>query len=414
LRLRELALAWRNLLRHGRRTAWALAAIAVGVTAVIFSDGFVEWILWAARETTIHAQLGHLQVTKQGYFEEGVADPFAYLMEENGRERDALERLEGARVIAPRLSFTGLASRGEATLSFMGEGVVPEREAAINRAHRLRRAAVNIVAGADLSSEERYGIVMGEGLAANLDAKVGDRITLLANTKTGGINAVEVTLLGIFSTISKAFDDSALRVPLATAQELLRVSGSHRLVVLLERTEATDEALAHLRQSLAGSRAEVTPWYSLADFYNKTAALFTRQTAVVRLAMAFIIVLSIGNTLMMNVSERTGEIGTSLALGVPRRQILSMFVMEAAVLGAIGGAAGVLCGMLLAWAVSAIGVPMPPPPGQSWGYSAEITVNARIAAQSFVLAFAAALIASAYPAWRAARLPIVDALRHNR
>jgi putative ABC transport system permease protein len=88
--------------------------------------------------------------------------------------------------------------------------------------------------------------------------------------------------------------------------------------------------------------------------------------------------------------------------------------MEAAVLGAIGGAAGVLCGMLLAWAVSAIGVPMPPPPGQSWGYSAEITVNARIAAQSFVLAFAAALIASAYPAWRAARLPIVDALRHNR
>lgn len=409
----DLRLAFRNVTRHKRRSAIALSAVGFGILALILANSFIEWILWATKETTIHSELGHIQVTQRGYLEAGAANPFGYLIPENAPVRNLPEQLRHVRVVAPRLSFSGLVSHGEATVSFIGEGVVAEAEAAMHRAHRLSRS-VNIVQGEDLSAQDPNGIVMGEGLAANLGVKSADTVVLLANTASGSINAIEVKIRGIFSTISKAFDDSALRVPRSTAQALLRTSGDHRLVVLLDQTERTDEVLAQLRERLAGASVELTPWYALSDFYNKTVTLFAKQAAVVKLIIASIIVLSISNTLLMSVLERTGEIGTSMALGVNRLRILRQFLLEGGLLGIFGGAVGVLAGILSAQLISAIGIPMPAPPGQSWGYSAEMRVTWTIIADSFALAVLTALLASAYPAWKASRLEIVDALRFNR
>ena len=392
----------------------AVAAVAFGVMALIFADSFIEWILWATRETTIHFQLGHVQLTKKGYLDAGASDAFAYLIPESDPAREILKHLDHVRVVAPRLSFSGLVSHGDATVSFLGEGVVPEQEFAIHREDRLSRSAVNIVVGEDLSQAEPQSIIMGEGLAANMGVKIGDTVTLVANTSSGGINAVEVRIRGIFSTISKAFDDSALRVPRSTAQALLRVSGDHRLVVLLDQTARTDEVLTRLHQQLDGPTVEATPWYALSDFYNKTAALFAKQTAVVKFIIAVIIALSIANTLMMSVMERTGEIGTSMALGVSRARILVQFLLEGGLLGIFGGIVGIIAGVLGARLISVIGIPMPPPPGQSWGYSAEMLVTGAIVADGFVLAVISSLLASVYPAWKASRLEIVNALRFNR
>ncbi len=407
-------LAWRNVIRHGWRSTVVVATVAFGVAASILANSFVEWVLWATRETTIHSQFGHIQLTKRGYLESGSADPFAYLLPEDSPVRELLEHMNHVRVVAPRIAFSGLVSRGDATLSFLAEGVQPEKEAAMYDVHGLGRPAVNIVKGMDLSTEKPYEIVIGEGLAANMGVKVGDTVTLLANTKSGGMNGIEVRIRGIFSTISKAFDDSAVRIPRRAVHELLRVSGDQRIVVLLDDTNRTDEVLGRLRRQLAGQPVDATPWYELADFYSKTAALFSRQTAVVTLLMAIIIVLSISNTMTMNVSERIGEIGTAMALGTHRARILVQFVLEGGLLGILGGIVGGIGGVLGARVISIVGIPMPAPPGQSWGYSAEMMVTGPIITSSIVLAVMAALLATLYPAWKASRLQIVNALRHNR
>src|SRR5690606_19498723 len=116
----------------------------------------------------------------------------------------------------------------------------------------------------------------------------------------------------------KAYDDTVLRAPIALARNLMRVEGSTSWVVLLSRTEATDALVDDLRRSLPAGEFEVIPWHALADFYNKTVELFSRQIGIVRLLIALIVILSISNTLSMTVIERTGEIGTSMALGVRR------------------------------------------------------------------------------------------------
>jgi len=185
-------------------------------------------------------------------------------------------------------------------------------------------------------------------------------------------------------------------------------------VVLLDETSDTDSVLAKLRGELPPDKFEVVPWYELADFYNKTATLFTKQVQGVRLIIALIILLSISNTMMMSVIERISEIGTSMALGVKRIGILRLFVSEGVLLGCFGGLLGVVAGFALAALISAIGIPMPPPPGSTQGLTAAILVTWQIALDAFVLAVATTLVASVYPAWKASRKEIVDALRHSR
>jgi putative ABC transport system permease protein len=255
---------------------------------------------------------------------------------------------------------------------------------------------------------------VGQGLADNLGAKVGDTVVMVANTRSGSINALEATIRGTFATMSKAYDDAALRAPLPMAQELLRISGAHKWVVFLNRTETTQATVRALEQQLAGKDLRILPWYDLADFYSKTVALYSKQVGMMKLIIAVIIVLSVSNTLTTTIMERTGEIGTAMALGVPRIRLLSRFVCEGMLIGVVGGLVGVVVGYVLAKVISTIGIPMPPPPGMARGYTGRILVTPGLAFDAVSLAFITTLLASIYPAWKASRMAIVDALRSNR
>ena len=398
-------IAARNLLRHRRRTLLALAIICGGVVSFLLAGGFINWVLWAMREAAIQSQLGHVQITRPGYFREGISDPYSFLLD---KDTSVVASGDGFEVltIAPRLAFTGLLSKDDTTISFIREGVEPEAEAPLSW-------AITVMEGSDLRAGGPDSVVLGEGLAANLGAHAGDRIVLLGNTPGGGVNAVELTVAGTFQTTSKAYDDTALRAPIEVARRLMRVDGATSWVVLLGETGQTDTAVGALRGLLPADRFEVTPWLELADFYTKTVELFDTQVNVVRLMIALIVVLSISNTLSMAVIERTTEIGTSMALGVRRRGILALFVWEGALLGLAAGVFGVSLGLALGQLISAIGIPMPPPPGMSRGYVAEIAISPALALDGFLLAFITTLLAGIPSAWKASRMNIVDALRHQ-
>lgn len=403
-----LFLAFRNLTRHKRRSTVSISTVAFGIVALLLASGFIEWIFQDFRETTIHSQLGHLQIVRPGYFEAGKADPYAFLLPDSlPKLNETSDDVNQIKAIVPRLSFSGLISHGDATLSFIGEGVDPQEQVYFGN-------ALKISTGSNLSADHPDHLIMGEGLARNLGVKAGDQIVLLVNTATGGINAVEMTIGGLFSTVTKSYDDSALRLPISTARQLLRTQGAHSWVVLLNDTSQTDQMLVALRNALPQDHFEIVPWYQLADFYNKTTVLFTKQVQAIKLIIALIILLGISNTMTMNVVERTGEIGTAMALGVKKFDILRQFLCEGALIGGIGGALGVLIGWLLAAIISSIGIPMPPPPGMARGYIGEILLTSNMVLEALALAILTTLIASVYPAWKASRMQIVDALRHNR
>src|SRR5437762_215509 len=152
----DLVLAVRNITRQRRRSALALVAVAFGVAANVLAAGFIEWTLRGMREETIRSQTGHLQVAMKGFFERGASSPRAYLIAGRAADDSELRRFPGVAEVAPRVAFTGLMSKGDATLSFLGEGMDPARE------HELGRS-VQMVDGRTLDAEDPRGVILGQG-----------------------------------------------------------------------------------------------------------------------------------------------------------------------------------------------------------------------------------------------------------
>jgi putative ABC transport system permease protein len=402
----ELKLAWLNLVRERRRTLISLAAIVVGVVGYLLAGGFIDWIFWAIRESAIDNGLGHIQISAKGFRDAGRADPHAFEMRSGAAERDAIARIPGVVAISPRLEVGGLASHGETTVPFVGEGVDPAIDARISKDL--------VVDGDALDAGAPKGVLLGRGLARALDLKRGDAVAFLTTSASGGMSGVEGVVRGVFSTGVKAFDDVAVRMPLPLAQELARTKGVHLWVIGLDDTAHTDAVATAIAPIVEKSGRELRTWLDLSDFYRKTVTLMSRQMLVVAVLIALILVLGIANLLTMSTLERTGEIGTMLAMGTPRASVLRMHFAEGLLLGAVGALVGAVIGVALALAISWVGIPMPPPPGRDTGYRAQILLSAPVILDALALALASALVAGAYPAWKASRMPIVDALRFNR
>ena len=103
-----------------------------------------------------------------------------------------------------------------------------------------------------------------------------------------------------------------------------------------------------------------------------------------------------------------------MALGVRRSSILRLFVLEGLVVGVVGGIGGTAIGLVLGELISAVGIPMPPPPGMTTGYLGEIQISTELSIDALSLAIVTTLAASIFPAWKASRMNVVDALRHQR
>ncbi|MDD2943749.1 MAG: FtsX-like permease family protein [bacterium] len=403
----DLRIAILNLRRNSRRTLVATLSVAGGVVAFLLAGGFIAWIFHDMREATIHSQLGHIQIVRPGYLEKGIADPYSYLLPSASPEQRMIEENPNVITLTSRLAFNGLLSLGEATIPFIGEGIDPEREHPIS-------TRITIIDGNDLKSSGELRVLVGEGLAKNLGAKVGDTVVILVNSANGSPNAVEVKVSGTFATITKEYDDNALRLPLQVARKLMRVDGATTWIALLDATENTEKVTQALQSKLPENSYTLVRWHELAEFYNKTVTLFSKQVDVVKLIIALIIILTISNTQTMSVLERTTEIGTSLALGLRRSEILRMFILEGLIIGIAGGGLGVLFGYTLSQLISAVGIPMPPPPGMTRGFTGQILMNWNLAADGLFLAISTTLLASLMPAWKASRMKIVDALRTNQ
>ncbi|KAF0103173.1 MAG: hypothetical protein FD187_405 [bacterium] len=401
-----LKLAFRNIFRNRLRTSLTLAAIVSGVVAIIVSGGFVEDVFIQLREATIHSRIGHMQVYRQGYLEFAKREPARYLIEDPKPAVAALREIPQVAGVMTRLNFSGLANNGRADQPILGEGVEPDLEAEFG-------GATVIVAGRQLRDADAYGILVGEGVAASLQLSPGKYITLVVNTHDGALNTLEFEVVGVFRTFFKEYDDRAVRIPQAAAQELMYTAAVDNLVVSLRETEATDAALALAKAKLEPLGFEVKPWYELADFYEKTVALYRRQFGALQFIILVMLVLSVASTVNMAVYERTGEFGTMLALGQRRGNVFRLVMLEYGLLGLIGGLAGVVLGVALALGISSVGIAMPPPPGSNADYVASVRVVPWVLLTALVVGAVASVLAAVLPGRRAARLPVVDALRQN-
>ncbi|MCL2345340.1 MAG: ABC transporter permease [Desulfobulbus sp.] len=401
------SLALRNILRQRARSAATLSAIAIGVASLILAGGFVQDIFIQLGEAIIHSQTGHIQITRDGYREGRLRAPESYLIEQPEQlKAEIAQAVPEITSIMARLGFSGVLNNGRRDLGIIGECIEPDAEAAMGTYLRY-------VEGRALKNGDSDGIVVGQGVARSLGLKVGDRVTLLMTLSAGAVNTLDFEVVGVFQSFSRDFDARAVRISLESARMLMDTQAAHLLVVMLGQTADTAAATATLKQKLAGRGFEVTSWNALSDFYEKTVNLYDRQFGVLRLIILLMVLLSVVNSVNMTLFERTREFGTMLAVGDRSSTLFKLIMSESVCLGIIGALAGMVLGCLAAMAISAIGIPMPPPPNANLGYTAVIRIIPATVMTSGLTGFIATILATLMPAHRAARLDPVEALRHG-
>jgi len=398
-------LAWRNLVRNMRRSAFGIATIAFGVVGLVLAAGFIQDVFEQLGEATISAQLGHVQIAKRGFREGGTASPQDFLIEASSLKRE-VATLDLVKEVMGRLAFSGLLSLDGTELAIEAQGIEPDPEARLG-------TRLQMLAGRGLRDADTYGVLLGEGVANQLKATVGDTVSLTAPTIDGSLNLLDLEVLGVFRSFSKEYDDRAIRMPLAAAHELTQTDRVNTLVVQLHRTADTDIAVQRLKAMLGDSDLEATPWYVLSDFYANTKLMYERQFGFLQWIALVLVAMSVLNSLNMTVFERTAEFGMMRVLGNRGSEVVKLILLEGLLLGVIGAIIGIFVAVIAALLISAVGIPMPPPPNMESGYLARVTLDIMTLGEPFAIGVTSSLVASLVPAHRLLLMSLPDMARRS-
>ena len=408
-------IALRNLSRNRRRTLLSLLVVSVGTAGLLLTAGFVRYSFDGLRDAIIEGGLGHLEVTPALDGTSGTSLTTRSGLPpglSNWREtRTAIEGRPYVKAAGAAVQFAGVATNGERSASFLGVAVEPDRERRMGLEVKLRRG-VNLPEVEPSDGEGR--VLIGAGLAHALGVSPGDNIAIMTATADGSLNALDLTVVGVFSTGFQDLDDRILKTHVATAQRLLSTDLVTSLVVVLKETKTTREAQSDLRRMLANGPVplSIADWQTRAPYYGQVRALYAGIFAFLGTVVALLVALSNSNTLLMSVLERVREFGTLLAIGTSRAQLGRLLVLEALWLAFLGGIAGSALGLGLVALINALKIEMPPPPAAVDPLKLALTV----VPTDFVwaVAFMAVIlsVSAIAPMLRIFRLQIVEALGH--
>lgn len=457
--MNTLQLAARNLVRNRRRTLTTLLAMIVGVVAVLIFGGYDRNIRLGL-ETDFVRGSGHLQIQHRDYFLFGSGNPAAYGIRDYTRLMQTLQAdpqlAPLLQVVTPVLDLGGIAGNFAAGVSrtVYGRGVDVAGQNRLKQWNDYRMVGLPQRSVA-LTGTAPNAAVVGTGVARVLQlcgplqvkdcpqplpvpqqgkampadlaalpvaapaANVGRvQIELLAARASGAPNVASLQVVKAEQQGVKALDDISVQLHLTQAQQLVYGQGAPQvsaIVLQLRHSSDMPAARARLAQLLQGGSQPlvVQDFATLNPQYGQITGMFAAILGFVAVLIGAIVLFTVGNTMSMAVVERTVEIGTLRALGLRQAGIRRLFVSEGLLLGVSGALLGSLLALGLAWLINHSGLTWLPP-----GNSERIPLLVRVAGEyGMLLATAVGLIVLSvlsawWPARRAARLDIVEALRH--
>ncbi len=419
-------LSWRNLWRNPRGTLLTALALGLGLALLLISLGLLD----GGHEQTIADGVrfgpGHVVIQAKGYQDSG-SDELLLPAQVVSRIEEFLQTADMkpvVRGVSPRLLATGLLSSSTNSAGVRIMGVVPQDEPAVSFIpHR-------IVEGTYISNGKHSGVVIGAELARKLEVKIGSRVVLMTQalrqpdleTKSGAGEEMQSTLLrvsGIFQTGLEAVDANIIQLPLSEAQTLLGVPGGQvTQVALLLQQEGDSPLVARaLRKQLTGAPVEVLTWRESIPMLAQILGLDHAFNYIMNGVILAMVGLGILNTILMRVLERRYEFGVCKALGLRPRQLAVMVIGESLALTAISLALGLVLGLSVEHYFATSGLDL------RWvfrtGLPAALVFDpilySRLSLNRIVwsvgIVFMMATIISFYPALKAARTELPDALK---
>jgi ABC-type lipoprotein release transport system permease subunit len=396
-------MAFRDILRHKRRSIFSAVAMGLGLTLLLMFTSFIEGEMRGSMATSIKLDTGHIQIQAQNYDKNKNSLLWQDLIPNPGQIADQVSSTLPVIAATPKLFASGVITLGNASSGVRVVGIDPSSPA-------YEPYKTGLVAGEFLQRDDNSGILIGKPLANQYKLKPGDSINLLVNTANGDVDQQQFTVRGIYSTESSSLDKAVVFLALPKAQAITQ-AGDHASIIfiLLKDQNQTDAVI----NAIQAKGLKIVSWKVLNSFimdFQQYADSFMSLFYLIILAITATVII---NTLIMAVYERTREIGILSAIGMRSRSIMGVFFIESAII-AVGGIiiGWILGGMVVAYLtkfgfyIGNFGLT---------GFTTSDTIHAYLTVAKGIsmtmLTFIVALLAAIYPAWLAARMEPVEALR---
>ena len=412
-----LRIAFRNILMNTRRSVFTLLAVGVGFAAVNLFGGFQSYVFQGLRDSVIYANAqGHVAIVKKNSQTGRMAqDPVEKLIDPDERKRiaDEAEGYPEVRLVTDQMQISGLLSNGETSTIFVAVGRIPSHTQWIQRQARGMIARLTVFSGKPLSDDVSYAIGISAGLAEKLNLSLDADAIAMAPTVDGQINALDAIIYQYFQSPAQELDDKFMQVPLDFAQSLYNTDGVDRVLLLLSHRKFSESVAARLNRLFAREKMDLMAmtWEEYAPFYVKVRDMFIVIFSFLFIIVLVIVVMSVINTMSMAVMERIKEVGTIRAMGVKQRSVLKLFATESLLLSIFGCVLGV--GLTIGgWVVVKIVEPTWVPPHISMRVPIEVYMVPTYLVGTGLVLILLSVVAAVFPARKAARMAIVDALGH--
>jgi ABC-type lipoprotein release transport system permease subunit len=406
---KSFKMAWRNMWRNWRRTAIALSAIVLGLILLLFLNGVIQGSDQGIYGNAVRFYGGNVQVHAQGYRLKANRMPLLPLADADATVAAATAQPEVV-AAAKRITTGGLVSTREGSFPVRITAIQPSVEAP------LSMQAENIAAGRYLLDEDGDAVLIGQGLADELDVMVGDRVTVVGRSKQETMRQRTMTVVGIYDLGMAEAEKGMAFITLPQAQSLYNLRDQvTEVAITLQQIGQEATVMPALAAGLPGH--EVDSWTTLHPEIQETIAMKGVFTTILGLIVLMIASIGVLNLMLMAVFERTREMGVLAALGMKGRQIMWLFLLEGALIGVVGAVIGCALGYGLVLAVGQVGIDFGFASGMGevtalMGTRLYPTVGLGNVMFSGVAVTIIAALASLYPAWHASRKEPAAALHH--
>jgi len=405
--MKLLRLAWRNVLRNVRRTLITVAAVSVGLASLVFLWGLIDGMNEQMIENSTSYLSGHLKVHGKGYHD----DKKLYrALGDDPAIRARLLKDSNIKALSARVEGKALLNGGNKSRGVMVVGIDPENEVKVTTIYKT------IIEGRYLRPDDKDGILIGDKMAQMLGVKPGGETVLITQAVDGSIGAGRYRIVGIFDTGIDVFDSNYTFLTLEAARDLYSMWGrATAWAMRLDQRQKSDQVAESLSRTL-GPEYEVLGWRKLLPSVVQAVLFHEAMTYIILGIMFVVVAVGIANTILMAVLERTREFGVMMALGTSRLQIVGLVILESILLGIAGIIVGNIVGLGINFYLASTGLnfeqftdALESMPGLSsivypvirWDHVAELSS----------IVFFISVVPALYPAWRAASVEPVEAIR---
>jgi lipoprotein-releasing system permease protein len=408
-------IAIRYFLSHKRQSLVCIAGVTISVTMFLsmtsMMDGLTDKFITETVESSGHITIkDEPRETRTLILEKAYTDPNALLVVEGVKPRETvkkiqnasgllatLDRMPGVVAVAPVVNGNAIATYGTKTINVVIMGVEPERQT------QVTTIGENVIAG-DFSRLRSVadGVILGRGVADVLGAELDDTVVL--SSAEGGRTISRV--VGIFQTGVTPLDYSRAYMLLNSAQTLLDKKNVINEIVIRTDDYRQAEPLAAQIEGVAGYRTE--PWQEASANFLKIFRIQTIITYIITGALLTVAAFGVLNILIMAVLERVNDIAILKSFGLSRQDITVIYLFQGLVIGLIGATTGIVCGKLAIEGLRRVPVPME---GLVKTEGLLMTEHPHQYWVAFISSIIVVLIASVYPARRAAKYDPVEVIR---